>query len=330
MKTRSFIPVSLTLLSVVLAFHPRTVSAQGNLTPPGAPGPAMRSLDQVEPRTPISSLPYMITNAGSYYVTTNLSGGAGGGLAGAGIIVSAGDVSIDLNGFTLSGAGVGGGLEFGVLMMAITTNLSIYNGTFRHWADGGVDTSSCRSARLERLRANDNGGIGGIRCGAGGVVKECAAMGNSGPGISSVNNAAIIDCIAFQNATNGIAAGSGCRITGCSANINGGAGILAGDFATIKDCNAYQNIGDGFAVGSSCLVTGNHSTANANTGIRAAGGSQIDGNFVQVNIFGLNAGNCLVVRNSISGNVTNYVGTYVNRGPIDANAATSTNAWANF
>lgn len=34
-----------------------SADAQGSLTPPGAPGPTMLSLSQVEPRTPISSLP---------------------------------------------------------------------------------------------------------------------------------------------------------------------------------------------------------------------------------------------------------------------------------
>jgi len=30
--------------------------AQGPLTPPGTPAPTMKSLDQIEPRTPIASL----------------------------------------------------------------------------------------------------------------------------------------------------------------------------------------------------------------------------------------------------------------------------------
>src|SRR5438105_5129643 len=38
---------------------------QGSLTPPGAPAPSMKTLQQVEPRTPISSAPFTITNSGS-------------------------------------------------------------------------------------------------------------------------------------------------------------------------------------------------------------------------------------------------------------------------
>jgi hypothetical protein len=42
-----------------------TAIAQGSLTPPGAPAPTMKTLAEIEPRTPIFSLPYTVTNAGS-------------------------------------------------------------------------------------------------------------------------------------------------------------------------------------------------------------------------------------------------------------------------
>src|SRR5437667_49820 len=46
-----------------------TAFGQGSLTPPGPPAPSMKSLAQIEPRTPISSLPFTINAAGSYYLT---------------------------------------------------------------------------------------------------------------------------------------------------------------------------------------------------------------------------------------------------------------------
>lgn len=57
----------------------------------------MKSLAQVEPRTPISSLPYAISTPGSYYLTQNLA--VSGGDA---ITISAKGVTLDLNGFTIS------------------------------------------------------------------------------------------------------------------------------------------------------------------------------------------------------------------------------------
>ncbi len=73
-----------------------TAFGQGSLTPPGPPAPMMKTLAQIEPRIPISSLPITITNPGSYYLTANLTGGSGNG-----ITVSSSGVTIDLNGFTL-------------------------------------------------------------------------------------------------------------------------------------------------------------------------------------------------------------------------------------
>src|SRR5260370_25281380 len=69
--------------------------AQGNLNPPGAPGPTFKTLSQIEPRTPISSLPFTITNSGSYYVTTNLFGTRNTDV----ITISSNHVALDLNGF---------------------------------------------------------------------------------------------------------------------------------------------------------------------------------------------------------------------------------------
>ena len=75
------------------------VMGQGSLTPPGAPGETMKTLAQVEPRTPISSLPYTISEPGSYYVTGNLSS------TGHGIIIESSGLTVNLMGFSLTGDG---------------------------------------------------------------------------------------------------------------------------------------------------------------------------------------------------------------------------------
>lgn len=67
-----FVALALLALSIL---NPQlsTAFAQGSLTPPpGAPAPTMITLQQIEPRTPISSVPFTITTPGSYYLTTNL------------------------------------------------------------------------------------------------------------------------------------------------------------------------------------------------------------------------------------------------------------------
>jgi hypothetical protein len=54
-------------------------------------------------QTAIASLPFTITNSGSYYLTKNLTYSTGS----AGITVSADNVTIDLGGFSLVGTGGG-------------------------------------------------------------------------------------------------------------------------------------------------------------------------------------------------------------------------------
>src|SRR4051794_16844860 len=93
----------LALLSL-LAVQAST-QAQGLLTPPGAPAPTMKTLDQVEPRIAITSVPINISTPGSYYLTGNLIGATNT----AGIAIYTGNVTLDLNGFALKG---GGGATF--------------------------------------------------------------------------------------------------------------------------------------------------------------------------------------------------------------------------
>src|SRR5438270_4345686 len=72
------------------------VARGGPLDPPGPPASTQ---PQVEPRTPISALPFTISQPGSYFLTQNLTASAGGD----GITVLADNVTIDLNGFALTG-----------------------------------------------------------------------------------------------------------------------------------------------------------------------------------------------------------------------------------
>lgn len=87
----------LVLLTTATFLH-----AQGPLTPPGAPAPTMKTLAQIEPRIDVLTLgtepPYTINQPGSYYLSANMITASGGNA----ISIQAENVTLDLNGFTIS------------------------------------------------------------------------------------------------------------------------------------------------------------------------------------------------------------------------------------
>jgi hypothetical protein len=275
-------------------------------------GPTISLLAQ-DPRTPISSVPYKITAPGSYYLTANLTATGNG----AGITISADNVTLDLNGFALIGGGSGS--VAGINFPAAQKNILIRNGTVRGWTNGGINASNAANSVIQGIRLSNNSApstffnIAGLSVGKGSTVKDCFVANNSN--------------------SHGISVGSACSVSSCVARANSdGAGIRVMD---------------------NCYVVGNISDSNG-TGITMGFGNRIDSNSCT---FNLNAGvlipsgatNNLVIRNSARGNNPNYTiasgnryGTIFNltpssTSPVNGDSAPSTisnivsfDPWANF
>jgi parallel beta-helix repeat protein len=289
-------------------------SAQGPLAPPGAPAPTMKTLQQVEPRTPISSLPFTINQPGSYYLTTNLSSAAGSG-----ITIQTNGVTLDLMGFELVGLP---GSAFGILVSGTRTNLLIRNGTVRNWGSSGISAPFAHDSEFRDLRllangsaglscginskvvhckANDNGFVGilGDLVNGGAMVMYCTASGNQSDGIStgirstvmgcttvsnqsrgiSVNGRGLVrDSVAQFNGDIGISMGHGSAVIHCTARSNQVHGISASSGSTIRECVSEGNVLGGVTVGAGSSVNACTIINNGNNGILTGPGSTVEGN----------------------------------------------------
>ncbi len=242
------------------------IFGQGSLTPPGSPAPTMKTLEQVEPRTPITNLPVTISQPGSYYVTTNLTGSPSG------ITIAADGVTLDLMGFEL----VGGGGGAGVSVSGVRTNIAIRNGRLRNWS-WGVLAQSAFSGIFEHLQANANG-FSGILVGSNSIIRSCIARSNvAGIGIFAGQGSTVKDCVAQGSSIGsgkGIWVGEGSTVSGCAVQSNG-TGIQAEPGSTIKDCTALGSTFYGIQLAHGCTVANSTVAGSGSDGILAASGCTI-------------------------------------------------------
>lgn len=200
------------------------VALAGDLNPPGgAVSPTMKDLDDVEPRTVIRNdpdpfTPIVISQPGSYYLGENINALP----LQHGIEITAGDVTLDLNGFTITGDTDAGSLD-GVRVSGNTSGVVIRNGRIRLFVGDGVDfgvsvkglvedvvVEGCGgdgfflwdNSRAERCQALNNGGDG-FDVNTSGEVRRGLARGNSGDGFVGSLDARFIDCFAGFNTGSG-------------------------------------------------------------------------------------------------------------------------------
>jgi parallel beta-helix repeat protein len=263
---------ALALIAALVAPLSNSLQGQGSLTPPAAPAPTMKTLQQIEPRIEINSTNtpgdadsiYKITQAGSYFLSANLTGVAGRH----GIEIAAHDVTLDFGGFAL--IGVGGSLG-GIVVTGSFEHLVLRNGSARGWGQRGIDAQNARGGSFENLRVAGNVS-NGLVTGDNAMVTRCTARSNTGIGIALGSANTAIACTAAFNTTTGISGGGfSCTISGCTAESNTGVGIFANKDSTVSDCAARSNGSHGISVSDGCIVKGSASESNLGTaaGIKA-------------------------------------------------------------
>lgn len=315
---KSFIPTkrSGSFIKIILATLGLGIGAnlfgQGALTPPGAPAPTMKTLDQIEPRAPLSSLPVTISASGSYYLTTNLTGFSGTN----GITVAANDVTIDLNGFSLSG--VSGALD-GIFFQGYS-RLTVKNGVIRNWTDG-IWASGTGNNQFQNLVVVSNASLG-IYTGSRAMIELCTADANT-TGINVAGGSIVRNCVATRN-NNGIVCGSDNSIS---------------NSIVITGCSFSQN-STGLGLSQNGIVEQNDFIKNSFSGISANGGANsIRNNHFSFNYNGYSANSSsftnLIVNNSFTGNTNAAIlgiSASLPIGPLITSSAiaTNTNPNANF
>ena len=250
MKLRSC--ALITALFILFLFMPRANAADGTVLINQS-----TSINGL-PGCPHSGFPISICQPGSYRLSGNLTVSDPGKDA---IDISAGNVTLDLNGFTISGPGVCTGIPISLCtapgargIFAPGDSISVLNGVVTSFTSGGVFVGNFSS--VDELRVTSNIGTGLV------------------VGISSNVTRSIV----AENGGHGIAASGPAMVTGNMVYGNQSDGVFASLSTTLSNNTVIQNGSVGISVGCPSLIIGNTLTANTGGALNAIGSGCVDVN----------------------------------------------------
>lgn len=323
------------LLPLLLPLLAATAFAQGPLAPPnssgpqvgpvapldgsGNPQPTMKTLHQVEPRTPVQTLavsaPYTISQPGSYYLTGNITVASGDA-----IVIASDDVSLDLNGFTLKSTYTGGSSGTAVSVSSSRSRLTIRNGsivgstvvpasgsaTAGGFVQGIYSNGIITQALVSGIHVTGVAGDG-IYLDVQGLIERCTVTHCGGGGIfaDEVRDCSVKKCYgtaitALGNASNctGSATGSGKQGLLISGNATNCTGIaINGDglscIGNATNCSGISNSGFGLTCSGNAMNCSGNSTTG--TGLSCTGNAtNCTGTSASTGLFAVgNATNCI-------------------------------------
>lgn len=258
-----------TVASLALVAAVSAPARAGDITPPAGPvAPTMKTIQEAEPRTPISQadIPLTILKPGSYYLTENLYAA---NLNDPFVIeIAADDVTLDLRGFRIEGTTEVTFANHGVDVDFQAENSVIRNGTITRCQARGIHAQSSNFVIVENMRLTFNGDDG-VAVGSRSRISDSVAYGNGRDGFTALGSGTMfLNCIAEANDLDGLDTGASSVVDNCTATENGRFGFIISAGSTARNSTAIQNTEDGFFTIGGSVTTGCTAYLNKKSGFR--------------------------------------------------------------
>jgi hypothetical protein len=190
------------------------------------------------------------------------------------LLIAADFVSIDLDGYTISGNGTGSGVR--AATDELRKGIRIFNGTIRGF-ETGIDLGSWGvQVTAEHLHVNGNSNVG-IAINGQAVVKDCVVSEN-GDGINVGSRSLVTGNDSSFNTASGIVVGVGSTIIGNTVGVNGNNGLVASNSSTVLNNTAQANTHHGIGVTCASNVMGNTADLNGTNLFLQGTGCNVSGN----------------------------------------------------
>jgi parallel beta-helix repeat protein len=316
MRMVSKIRLSIVVLVLIVAISASSYAADGKI-----------KIGQ----TPSTIFPIVIDQSGSYVLTSNLQVSTNFNC----IQIAANNVTLDLNGFALTGPGTGSGGS-GIYVNGYN-NITVMNGTVRDFMSSGIYFLSSTKIQLKDLKCANNGqrgiyaehatvvnciaednGTDGIRAYYS-TIKDCTSNNNTDDGLD-VLSSTVLNFQAYSNDNRGIYSRRS-SLTNCTITFSGGYGIEVSDStvinstvydndagivatnSTVTNCTVNNNSHYGFDLSNS-IVTNCTANNNGHYCFYLNGNNRVEGNCCHNNAGGIHAsnGHNVVIKNMLYGN----------------------------
>ena len=228
----------LVFCTLLLQFSYQSPTIAGELAPPGPPGPTFKTLGEIEPRQIVKANTevieaIVISQPGSYVLVEDVTAIPDNDA----ITITANNVSLDLNGFTVSG-----NLEVndGNGIVVSGDNVTIRDGNVQFTDGDGIKCQSAAFLTLINVNSNRNTG-NGVLCSEMHVIRGNFSF-NGGSGVSGSFNK-VEGARASENGLHGFNFAAGSSLSNGTAYANKTHGVNCSNSSTLVTQTIATNNG---------------------------------------------------------------------------------------